>query len=263
VSPDSSVRRSTLVERALYRDRLIVLAGLVAATALAWIWISVLARDMYGAMSGPAAWMTGSEWDGTHIALLFAMWTVMMAGMMLPSAAPALMLFVGVVRRSVDAHAARRAYAFAAGYLLVWTLFAGVAVALQALLSKTLLLSPMMEISDPRSASVVLALAGLYELTPFKLKCLTACQSPVAFVMRHWRPGSAGALRLGLLHGLHCLGCCWALMLLLFVGGVMHLPTIGLITVLVLFEKLFPFGPRVAWFTGTVLLVLAIWLVGQ
>ena len=260
---DSTFSRSTLVERALQRDRLIVLAGLVAAVGLAWIWIGAMARDMYGEMSGAAGWMMAPAWDVKYIALLFGMWTVMMAGMMLPSAAPAILLFVGVVRRSVDAKAAGRAYAFGAGYLVIWTLFAAVAVAIQWLLSKTLLLTPMMEISEARSASVVLALAGLYQLTPFKLKCLTACQSPALFITRHWRPGAAGALRLGVLHGLHCLGCCWALMLLLFVGGVMHLPTIGLITVLVLFEKLFPFGPRVAWFTGTLLLVLAIWFVGQ
>jgi predicted metal-binding membrane protein len=150
-----------------------------------------------------------------------------------------------------------------AGYLAAWALFAAAAVLLQRLLSEALLLTPMMQLSSNRAASAVLALAGLYQLTPLKRTCLASCQSPAAFIARHWRDGLAGAFRMGATHGLFCLGCCWALMLLLFAGGVMHLTTIGLLTVFVLLEKVLPLGAGTRWFTwatGTVLLGLAAWV---
>ena len=251
----------TLLERALDRDRLIVLTGLIAAVALAWAWIVPMGRDMYGPMTGPSAWMMAADWDRTYYLLLFAMWAVMMIGMMLPSAAPTILIFAGIARRSVDANAATRASVFASGYLIVWLLFAAAAVALQRILSTALILTPMMELSSPRASSAVLALAGVYQFTAAKRACLLQCQSPTVFIARHWRGGAGGALGMGMLHGLHCLGCCWALMLLLFAGGVMHLPTIGLLTIFVLIEKLVPWGPRLSWYTwttGSLLLFLAI-----
>jgi predicted metal-binding membrane protein len=246
----------------LDRNRLIVLAGLAGATVLAWAWIVPMARDMYGPMRGPSAWMMTPVWDATHLALLFAMWTVMMTGMMLPSAAPTVLLYTAIVRRSDEAGAPARAYTFAAGYLLIWTMFAAGAVIVQRVLTSQLMLSPMMELSSRRASAAVLALAGLYQLTPFKRTCLSACRSPVAFVATHWRDGVGGALRMGMAHGLDCLGCCWALMLLLFAGGVMHLQTIVLLTILVLVEKAAPLGRYVlvfTWISGSALLALAIW----
>jgi predicted metal-binding membrane protein len=242
------------------RDRLIILVSLAAATLLAWAWIVPMSRDMYGPMSGPSAWMMTAEWDAHHLALLFAMWIVMMAGMMLPSATPVMMLFAGAARHNEPARATTLVSSFAAGYLIVWTAFAIAAALLQRVLTEALILTPMMEPATKRAASVVLALAGLYQITPFKRACLTACQSPVTFVTKHWRPGVAGALHMGLVHGASCLGCCWALMLLLFAGGVMHLPTIVMLTVLVLAEKLVPPGAPTRWFTwatGLMLLGLA------
>jgi predicted metal-binding membrane protein len=250
----------TALERALDRDRLIVIVGLTAATLLAWGWIAPMSRDMYGSMTGSSAWMMTPVWDPTHLALLFAMWAVMMTAMMLPSAAPAILLYAAVVRRSVEAAAAGRAYLFAAGYLIVWSLFAAAAVALQRLLTEQLILTPMMELSSRRASSLVLALAGLYQLTPFKRSCLSACRSPADFIAKYWRNGAWGALVMGLRHGRYCLGCCWALMTLLFAGGVMHLPTIAGITVLVLIEKLLPVGRHekvFTWITGGLLLLLA------
>jgi predicted metal-binding membrane protein len=221
-----------------------------------------MAWDMYGPMSGPSAWMMTSAWDSTHVALLFAMWTVMMTGMMLPSAAPTILLYAAVVRRTEEAVAPIRAYTFAGGYLVVWTTFAAAAVAIQRVLAGQLILSPMMELSDRRASSAVLALAGLYQITPFKRACLSACRSPAAFIATHWRNGAGGALHMGIVHGFYCLGCCWALMLLLFAGGVMHLPTIALLTVFVLVEKMIPLGRHTSLFTrvtGSALFGLAIW----
>ena len=252
----------TLLERVLDRDRFIVFGGLAGATVLAWAWIVPMARDMYGPMSGPSAWMMTPAWDAAHVALLFAMWTVMMTGMMLPSTAPTILLYAAVVRRTEEAVAPTRAYAFAAGYLVVWTMFAAGAAVIQRVLTSQLILSPMMELSNRRAASAVLALAGLYQITPFKRACLSVCRSPAAFVATHWRVGAGGALRMGIAHGLYCLGCCWALMLLLFAGGVMHLPTIALLTVFVLVEKILPLGRHAllfTWTTGIALLVLAVW----
>jgi predicted metal-binding membrane protein len=260
---DSESSQPALVERAVDRDRLIVLAGLGVATALAWAWIVQMSRDMYGPMSGLSTWMMTGHWDARHVWLLFAMWAVMMAGMMLPSAAQTILVYAAVVRRNEPAGAVVRAYAFASGYLIVWTLFAAVSVLLQRMLTQGLFLTPMMQFASNRAASAVLALAGLYQLTPFKRTCLRACQSPATFVADHWREGLVGAVRMGARHGVFCLGCCWALMLLLFSGGVMHLTTILFLTVFVLAEKALPPDARVQRFTfltGNLLLIAAVLL---
>lgn len=253
------------IERVLDRDRLIVLISLVAVTVIAWAWIVPMAVDMYGPMSGASAWMMSAEWDTRFVVLLFVMWAVMMAGMMLPSAAPTILVYLGAVRHNDPARATASAHAFTSGYLVMWTLFAAAAVAVQHILVKALVLTPMMQLSTNRAASVALALAGLYQLTPLKRACLSACQSPATFITKHWRPGVAGAFRMGVTHGAFCLGCCWALMLLLFAGGVMHLPTIALLTTFILIEKLLPLGTGLAgrgftWATGSLLLALAAWM---
>jgi predicted metal-binding membrane protein len=227
---------------------------------LCWAWLVPMARDMYGTMTGAAAWMMTGTWDFPHQVLLFAMWVIMMFGMMLPSSAPTLLLYAAVVRRSPESHnAAGRLYAFAAGYLLAWTAFSLVATVLQLLLRHWLLLSPMMEVSNRVFGGALLLLAGLYQLTPYKHACLKSCRSPAAFIVQHWKPGVAGALRLGLEHGLYCLGCCWALMLLLFVGGVMNLWWIGLLTIFVLLEKLAPLGAQGGRLSGILIIALGIW----
>ena len=252
-----------LVERAVDRDRLIVFAGLGVATALAWAWIVSMSRDMYGPMSGLSMWMMTDHWDARHLWLLFAMWAVMMAGMMLPSAAQTILMYTAVVRRREPAGAVVRAYAFASGYLIVWSLFAAVAVLLQRILTQALFLTPMMQSSSNRASSAVLALAGLYQLTPFKRACLNACQSPATFIADHWREGLVGAVWMGARNGVFCLGCCWALMLLLFTSGVMHLTTIAFLTVFVLLEKALPLGERAQTFTfltGSLLLMVAVLL---
>ena len=246
--------RSAL-EAALLRDRWIIGGALAVAIVLSWAWIVPMAHDMYGAMSGSAAWMMTSDWDLRHQTLLFLMWLVMMAGMMLPSAAPTLLLYAQVLRHSPDAQPVTpQVYAFAAGYLAIWTIFSLLATLLQRLLADALVLSPMMEIKSPVLGGALLIAAGVYQLTPFKRSCLESCRSPAAFIAARWRRGRAGAWRMGLEHGLFCLGCCWLLMLLLFAGGVMNLVWIAAITVFVLLEKLLPAGRYSGRLSGVLLI---------
>ena len=225
-----------------------------------WAWIIVMARDMYGSMSGASRWMMTPSWDAPHLFLLWAMWAVMMTGMMLPSAAPAILMFGLAARRRHRRQAAGLIYALAAGYLTIWALFSVLATVLQRILGERLLLSPMMEMTSAAAGATMLILAGAYQLTPLKDSCLRACQSPLGFLMRRWRDGWRGAFRMGLEHGLYCLGCCWALMLLLFVGGVMNLAVIGGLTAFVAVEKMRLLGRQGARISGIVLVVFGLWM---
>ena len=255
-------RTPTLLESAVRYERTPVVVLLVLLPLVSWVWIVVMARDMYGPMTGASAWMMTAVWDARHLALLWAMWAVMMVGMMLPSASPMLLLYGGVARRSATgaSAASRQIYALAAGYLVVWASFSLAATALQRLLVTLLLVSPMMEITTPVVAAALLLIAGTYQLTPIKHACLRTCQSPLGFLMSRWRSGLAGAFCMGLEHGVVCVGCCWALMLLLFVGGVMNLFVIAALTALVAFEKLTPFGARSARISGILLIAAALWM---
>lgn len=245
-------------------QRLVVVSGIVAVTLLCWLWIAPMARDMYGPMTGPSAWMMTSEWDARHLFLLWSMWAVMMAAMMLPSAIPLLVLYDGALRkRSGAAHIPSHVYAMAAGYLLIWAAFSVGATALQRLLSRLLLLNPMMEMAGSTAVGVTLLLAGGYQFTPWKEVCLSQCRSPMSFVMQRWRKGIAGALRMGVEHGAYCLGCCWALMLLLFAGGVMNLTVIVGLTVVVLIEKLTPIGVVASRVLGVVLVASGLWVIAR
>jgi predicted metal-binding membrane protein len=256
------VTEHSVLERAVVRDRWLVLASLLVVAGACWAWIVPMAQDMYGDMTGPSAWMMTPAWNGAHLALLFAMWTAMMIGMMLPSAAPTLLLYGMVARRGDGAtDAPLRVHIFAGGYLVVWTAFSAVAAVAQRAFTEANVLTPMMEASAPLAAGAMLVVAGLYQLTPLKRACLSACQSPAAFLVRHWRAGRAGAFRIGLLHGWYCLGCCWALMLLLFAGGVMNLAVIVGLTAFLLLEKLMPPALQGGRFSGVVLVVAGMYMV--
>jgi predicted metal-binding membrane protein len=253
-------RLPTILELALRQQRRPAIVLLALAPLVSWIWIVVMARDMYGPMTGASAWMMTPRWDAPHLLLLWAMWAVMMTGMMLPSAAPMLLLYGAVARRSAQASAGRLIYTFAAGYLIVWAAFSLGATALQRVLAELLLVSRMMEITSPAMGAALLLAAGVYQLTPLKLACLRTCQSPMGFLMSRWRGGLSGSLRMGLQHGAYCVGCCWALMLLLFVGGVMNLTVIAALTVFVAFEKLAPFGASGARISGVLLILASFWM---
>jgi predicted metal-binding membrane protein len=242
------------VEVLLRRERLSVLTGLVAACLMSWAWIVPMALDMYGPMHGASSWMMADTSLLRHGTLLFAMWTVMMAGMMLPSAAPTLLLFAMVVRSHDAAHAPSRAYSFLGGYLLVWTAFSLAATLLQLLLGALLYLSPMMQLRGKVLSGALMLVAGAYQLTPTKRSCLTTCRVPAAFLAHYYRPGNCAAFRLGVRHGGYCVGCCWALMLLLFVAGVMNVVAIAAIAVFVLLEKVLPLGAQGGRLSGLLLI---------
>jgi predicted metal-binding membrane protein len=259
-APGAAPVRGTTMEAVLHRDRWLVIASLAAACLLCWAWLVPLARDMYGPMNGVAAWMATGTAEPKSALLLLAMWVVMMTGMMLPSAAPTLLLFALVVRARDPAHMRSRLYALGAGYLAVWAAFSLAAALLQWLLNDLLLMSPMMQLRSPAASGAVVLAAGLYQLTPVKRTCLDSCRAPAAFIARYHRPGSSGAFRLGLIHGGYCLGCCWALMLLLFAAGVMNLVAIAAITVFVLLEKIAPFGVQGGRLSAVLLIVCGVLL---
>jgi predicted metal-binding membrane protein len=256
---DPAERPPTFLESALRAERTAAVVLLVILPVFSWIWIVAMARDMYGPMAGASAWMMTSHWDGAHLLLLWAMWTVMMTGMMLPSASPLIVLYGAAARRSAQPSATRQTYALAAGYLLAWAAFSAGATVLQRALVSLLLVSPMMEAVNPRVGGTLLLAAGVYQWTPLKHACLRQCRSPIGFLMARWRSGSSGALRMGLEHGTSCVGCCWALMLLLFAGGVMNVLIVVGLTAFVAFEKLAPLGRHGVRITGALMVVAGLW----
>jgi predicted metal-binding membrane protein len=184
------------------------------------------------------------------------MWLLMMVAMMLPSASPMILFYNRFARRSGMRHAAAAVAWFVSAYVAIWAIFSLLAAALQAMLISAGAVSAMaLAFGDRRLAGALLLLAGLYQLSPLKRSCLASCRSPLDFLMRLWRPGTVGALRLGMTHGLYCLGCCWALMLLLFVGGVMNLAWIASLALLVAAEKLAPARFRLSLALGAVLVL--------
>lgn len=230
-------------------DRVVVGLGLLVMFALAWLYLWRENAAMHGHMAMGVT---------MGMALLFAMWTVMMVGMMLPGAAPAILLYGTLVRRHAgQGRALPATWIFTAGYLLAWTAFSAAATLLQAGLQHYMLLDPMMASSSRPLSALLLAAAGLYQLTPLKDRCLSRCREPLAFFITHWRPGAAGALRMGISHGTYCVGCCAALMLLLFAAGVMNLAAVAAIAGFVLVEKFLPVGRLAARLAGLALLALA------
>lgn len=235
--------------------------ALVSVTALAWLWLIDMA-DMGDMSALMAVAMDVRPWDATGFALMFLMWVVMMAGMMLPGVAPMILLFAAIHRKTVSEAAPYAPSAvFALGYLLVWTAFSLLATILQSGLQQALLLSPMLVSTSNVFGGVLLVAAGLYQWAPLKRACLNKCRSPLDFILFRWRGGIGGALRMGVEHGAYCLGCCWLLMSLLFVGGVMNLLWVAAIALLVLIEKLAPGGQRIAGITGGAMTAAGIYLI--
>jgi predicted metal-binding membrane protein len=223
-------------------------------TALAWIYLVrlALAMDHLPADVGEAMGMTALRpWTALDFALMFLMWVVMMVGMMLPSAAPMILIYARVCRSSKSIQRPLIPVAvFVSGYLIAWTAFSLAATIAQWALEQAALLSPMMVSTSPLLGGALLIGAGIYQWTPYKDACLKHCRSPHDFISFHWRTGLPGALRMGLEHGAYCLGCCWLLMGLLFFGGVMSLLWIAAITLFVLLEKAAPFGARAGRMAG-------------
>jgi predicted metal-binding membrane protein len=249
----------TLTERIIRREQAIAAAALAAITGLAWLYIVMGAGTGMSTIAmttwqfpppQPATTMHG-DWDAIYWLTMFLMWWVMMIAMMIPSAAPMVLLYARVFRhgqaRGQIPGALVPTGMFAAGYLVCWLAFSALATALQFALEQASLVHGMWMWSTSRwlTAGLLIA-AGLFQLTPLKAACLEHCRSPTAFLSQHWRPGRIGAFRLGLVHGTYCLGCCWALMLLLFAAGIMNLVWIAGLAALVLVEKLAPFGTNLS-----------------
>jgi predicted metal-binding membrane protein len=264
-----------MLENILRRDRIIVAAALAALTALAWTYVLSLAADMdMGGMD-----MTGfrmvpvgigimapapAPWQAIEFVYVFAMWAVMMVGMMTPSVAPMILIYARVGRQ---ASARGKPFAatswFATGYLLNWVGFALVATAGQWALDRTALLDQTMASASHVFGGIVLIAAGVYQWTPLKDICLAQCQSPLLFIQREGRfhRDPSGSLLLGLRHGAYCVGCCWVLMALLFVGGVMNVLWIATISAFVLIEKIMPVGRLISRIAGAGFVAAGTWLV--
>ena len=244
-----------MLEHLLHRDRLIVAIGTAAVAALAWAYLASGA-GMDTEMMADMPDMAPMPWTPLYAVLLFVMWWVMMIAMMAPSAAPTVLLYATVKRKQeTTSRAAIDAWIFLAGYLVTWAGFSLVAVLAQWALERFGLLSMAMASTSAALGGIILLAAGLYQFTPLKHACLRYCESPLLFLGRHWRPGIRGALRMGLPHGSYCVGCCWFLMALLFVSGVMNLVWIIAIALYVAGEKLLPFGRKLSHAAGGALIL--------
>ena len=262
--------RGPLLEPVLRRDRAVVIAALALITVLAWLYVLYLALEMSAPgmqMSGmrmvPSAstWMVSAQrpWSAAEFLLVVLMWVVMMIGMMTPSVAPLMLIHARIARQAAVAQQPFAATAWLlAGYLASWAGFSLAASTAQWALDRAALLAPDMRVPGARLAGAFLIAAGAYQWSTLKLRCLSHCQMPLTFLQMHGgfpsRPRRL--LVLGMRHGLYCIGCCWALMALLFVGGIMNVLWIAALSLLVLAEKTLPQGLRLARITG---LALAAW----
>jgi predicted metal-binding membrane protein len=243
-------------------QRALIASCVVLITGLAWAYLVHLNRHMTSPIEGDAMMaamgkVMNQAWGAGDLLLTFVMWAVMMVGMMAAPALPVLLLFAGI-------HAQRgrgltpAVPSFGIGYLVVWLAFSAGATAAQWALHEGALLSPMLATTSTFVAGVILISAGAYQLTPLKSRCLARCQSPLGFLMSNWRDGVTGAFLMGFRHGIFCLGCCWALMAVLFVVGVMNLAWVGVLTLFILAEKIRPTGAQVSRASGAILIALGL-----
>lgn len=256
-----AVRSPSAVAAAPRRDRVLIAICIVLITALAWAYLLHLHRQMSSSIDADSMMETmgmvmNQPWGAGELAVTFVMWSVMMVGMMSPSALPVLLLFAGAHARRTGRGVPLAALLFGLGYVAVWVGFSAGAALGQWALHQAALLSSTMATSSSRLAGAILVAAGAYQLTPLKVGCLTRCRSPLGFLLSNWRDGASGAFRMGLGHGVFCLGCCWALMGVLFVVGVMNLAWVAVLAIFILVEKIGSTGVRVARLGGAVLIAL-------
>lgn len=247
-----------------------VIAGLTAVTLLAWAYLLLAARGMGGTVGTDGWTISGllmpraQDWGSVDLLLLFAMWVIMMVAMMVPSVAPFVLMFARLRRKKADVGSVEvvgSAGILLLGYLVAWTGFSVLATLAQWALHRTALVSPMMVSASPVLGGLLLVAAGIFQLTPLKRACLVHCRSPLSFLMAHWRPGRRGAFAMGWKHGIYCVGCCWMLMTLLFVAGVMNLLWVAAITAFVLMEKALPMGRLVGRIAGAALVAAGVTLI--
>ncbi len=218
------------------QNRIIVGVSLATVTIVAWAYLFFLAAQM-STMGSPFAMPMTSAWTGTDLALMWTMWAMMMAAMMIPSAVPMISAYSTTVNsRSAKLHGSTPM--FVIGYLVAWSGFAAIATVAQWLLHDATLVDAMGASKHGMVGGVILVGAGAYQFTGLKNACLTTCKTPLGFLLNEWREGPSGAAVMGLRHGTYCIGCCWALMAMLFVLGVMNLWWIAAVAAIVLLEKL-------------------------
>jgi predicted metal-binding membrane protein len=243
---------TSIAEAVARRDRIVVGAGLLGVALIAWAYILYLAASMRSMQAEMPTSMPPKmdmqmvmpntlAWSTADFAFMFLMWAVMMIAMMTPSAAPMVLLFAQVLRqRHVQQNPFQATSAFLASYLLIWMVFSLVAAVVQFGLHSAALLSPTMVSTSPFLGGFLLIAAGVYQFTPLKRSCLSRCRTPLGFLLNEWREGALGAFVMGVRHGSYCVGCCWLLMALLFVAGVMNLLWVAAIALYILMEKTFP-----------------------
>lgn len=203
----------------------------------------MMARSMRSPEYLELATLQIQQWSTGYFWMMLSMWAVMMVGMMLPSVSPMVLIYAAVARKSEEqGMPLASTWVFTLGYVVIWIVFSLLVTIAQWGFDRAALLSPMMVANSPRVGAGILVAAGIYQMLPVKEACLKHCRSPIHFISTHWQPGKIGALKMGLSHGIFCVGCCWVLMLLLFVGGVMNLMWIAAITIFVLLEKVLPLG---------------------
>jgi predicted metal-binding membrane protein len=244
--------------RALLRhDRMAVLAGLTVVILLAWGWLLLGAGIEMEQMDmgGGKIMLMAPEWSIGYATLICLMWAIMMMAMMLPSAAPAILLAAALMRQRGGGRVFGPTGLFALGYLEIWFGFSLFATVLQWGLDRVGLLSEDMAVGGPALAGLLLIAAGLYQWTPLKQTCLVQCRSPFQHLVKYWRQGAFGPMLAGARHGVFCLGCCWMLMALLFVGGLMNVLWVAALAFLTLIEKLLPIGPRISRLGGIALMI--------
>ena len=250
------------VEQLIRRDRAIVTFGLLGVTVLAWLYIVRLSGEMAAMADTAMAMPQMKPWGLPDFCLAFLMWAVMMVAMMVPSATPMILIFATVNRKRLAENSRLiRTGLFLLGYFVVWTAFSLLAAAGQWGLHTAALVSGPAVAITPWLGGLLLVSAGLYQLTPLKNACLSRCQSPLGFILTEWREGTSGTIVMGLRHGLFCVGCCWMLMALLFVAGVMNLVWVAAIAAFVLAEKLLPLGRIMTWLAGGILIAWGTWLI--
>jgi len=264
----------SITEKLLRRERLVVFGGLALLTALAWLYVlggagtgmpalHMISLSLFphrlGEMAMDSMVMDSNAWSPGYWLIMLLMWWIMMVAMMTPSAAPMILLYARATRHAQASGRMKPGMVstagFAGGYLLIWLGFSAVATLLMWLLERSGALSvTRMASTGPWLSGALLLAAGLYQFSPLKNVCLNVCRAPAEFLSRHWRPRAVGAIRMGLEHGAFCVGCCWVLMALLFVGGVMNVVWIAILAILVLAEKVAPKGIWVSRVAGAVLI---------
>jgi len=245
------------------RDRLLIASCIFLITALAWAYLVHLDSEMsssvgQGTMMVKMGMVMDARWGARDVFFTFLMWAVMMVGMMSATATPVLLLFAEMHARRTERGWPMPVLLFGLGYITVWLGFSASAALAQWALHQAALLSSTMAASSPRLAGAILIAAGAYQMTPAKGACLTQCQSPLGFLMSNWRDGARGAFQMGLRHGVYCLGCCWALMCVLFAVGVMNLAWVGLLTAFILVEKVARTGALVSRAGGVIMVAFGV-----